>query len=101
MMQTVLLKLREKIRRREYVMTLHALDEMEDDGFSIFDVERCILTGSIIEKQKDRTTGETKYLVRGQSVSDEWLVTVGKISVTETLVIITVYRVNNGENHEM
>ena len=92
MNQKILLQFREKIRLKDYVMTLHALEEMEDDGFSIFDVERAILTGTIIEKQKDQNTGENKYLVKGQSLKSEFMVTVGKIAVTDKLVIITVYR---------
>ena len=40
--------MREKIRRNEYVVTLHARKEMNDDNFSIFDVERGILTGAIV-----------------------------------------------------
>lgn len=50
MYRGVLRQMREKIRTRLYVMTLHAEEEMNDDGFSIFDVERAILTGSIVER---------------------------------------------------
>jgi len=39
-------------------MTLHAEEEMDDDNLSIFDVERGILTGRIIERQQDRDTEE-------------------------------------------
>jgi len=39
-------------------MTLHAEEEMVDDKLSIFDVERTILTGKIIERQKDHVTKE-------------------------------------------
>ena len=92
MYQKMLLVFREKIRLREYVMTLHALGEMEDDGFSIFDVERSILTGSIIERQKDPFTGENKYLVRGKSIKEQFMIAVGKLGATDKLVIITVYR---------
>jgi len=90
--QKVLALFREKIRLREYVMTLHALEEMEDDGFSIFDVERAILTGTIVEKQKDQMTGESKYLVKGKSIKGAFMVAVGKIGPTDKLVIVTVFR---------
>jgi len=33
-------RMREKIRTRQYVMTLHAEEEMADENLSIFDVER-------------------------------------------------------------
>lgn len=35
-------------------MTLHAEEEMSDDGLTIYDIEHCILTGKIIERQKNR-----------------------------------------------
>lgn len=84
--------MRDKVRTRQYVMTLHAEEEMSDDDLTIFDVERAILTGEIVERQKDRVTGEWKYLIQGQTVTDEEIVVVAKISITGKLVIITVYR---------
>jgi hypothetical protein len=51
--QRILKQIREKVRQRQYVMTLHAEEEMSDDNLSIFDVERSLLTGEIVERQKD------------------------------------------------
>ncbi len=65
---------------------------MSDDELTIFDVERGILTGEIVERQKDIQTGEWKYLVKGKTVADDDIIVVGKISLTGKLVIITVYR---------
>lgn len=45
-----------------------------------------------MERQKDRKTGEWKYLVKGQVLSGEDAIVVGKIGPTEKLVVITVYR---------
>jgi hypothetical protein len=74
-------------------MTLHAEEEMAADGLSIFDVESTILTGRIAGRQRDRHTGERKYLVRGRTVDGADLVeVVGKVGPTGKLVIITVYR---------
>ncbi len=47
-------RMRELIRTRRYVMTLHAEDEMDADALTIFDVESVILTGQITERQHDR-----------------------------------------------
>ena len=91
MHKRILKQMQEKIRTRQYVMTLHAEEEMDDDGLTIFDVERGILTGQIIERQRDHHTGEWKYLVQGQTIADRVVVVVGKLSPTEKLVIITVY----------
>jgi hypothetical protein len=85
-------KMREKIRDLEYVMTLHAEEEMENDGLSIFDIENAILTGEIIERQNDPETGEWKYLVGGKTLDEEDIIVVGKLGKTDKLIIITVYR---------
>jgi len=87
----VLREMREGIRKRQYVMTLHAEDEMADDGFTIFDVERAILTGEIVERQEDHQSGEWKYLVMGQTIGSRLITVVAKLSVINKLVIITVY----------
>jgi len=83
--------MRDKIRKLEYIMTIHADDEMNDDCLTIFDVERCILTGRILERQKDKETSEWKYRINGQTLSDNEVEIVAKISPTGKLVIITVY----------
>ncbi|MDQ3713553.1 MAG: DUF4258 domain-containing protein [Acidobacteriota bacterium] len=84
-------KMREKIRSLEYVMTIHAEEEMENDALSIFDVENGILTGEIVERQKDRETDEWKYLLAGKTLDDAGIVVVAKLSLTDKLLIITVY----------
>jgi dihydroxyacetone kinase DhaKLM complex PTS-EIIA-like component DhaM len=85
-------RLREKIRRRQYVMTLHAEEEMDDDALTIYDVESVILTGELIEQQRDRKSKERKYLVRGHTVAGDVIaVVVSKFGSTGKLVILTVY----------
>ena len=79
------------IRERRYVVTGHALDEMDDDGLTIFDVERAILTGEITERQKDAKTKEWKYLIRGKTIEGINAVVVLKQGPTDKLVMITVY----------
>ena len=83
--------MREKVRALDYVMTIHAEEEMEDDDLSILDVEHVILTGEIIERQQDQETGERKYLIAGNTLADDPIIVVAKLALTGTLVIITVY----------
>ena len=91
-MTRTILRMREKIRKRLYVMTLHAEEEMDNDGLTIYDVESVILTGEIIEQQRDRRTGEHKYLVRGETLDETRVaVVVSKFGLTDRLVILTVY----------
>ena len=92
MYERVLRQIQEKIRTRQYVMTLHAEEEMNDDLLSIFDVERSILTGAVVERQSDHVSGEWKYLITGESIAARHVTVVAKLSVTGKLVIITVYR---------
>jgi hypothetical protein len=89
--ERILNQLREKIRTRQYVMTIHADEEMDNDGLTIFDVESVVLSGRIIERQKDQQAGEWKYLVKGESLNGESVVTVTKIGPTGKLIFITVY----------
>ncbi len=91
MLESVLKEIREKVRNRKYLMTLHAEEEMNDDGMTIFDVENCLLNGKITERQKDKNTGEWKYLITGETFKKNEAVVVTKLSITGNLVIITVY----------
>ncbi len=84
-------KMREKVRNLEYVLTIHAEEEMENDNLSILDIENGILTGEIVERQKDSETDEWKYLVAGKTFDDDDITIVVKLSKTDELVIITVY----------
>ena len=79
MYDRILSRMRAAIRTRNYVMTLYAEDEMNDDNLSIFDVERIILTGEIIERQKDEITKEWKYLIEGDTISNAMAIVVSKL----------------------
>ncbi len=92
MFERILKRMRERIRKRQYVMTLHAEEEMNDDGLAIYDVERGILTGKILGRQKDKVTAEWKYRIRGETVDGGKVEVVTKLRPTGKLVIITVYK---------
>ena len=87
--------MRERIRTNEYIMTLHAEEEMNNDDLSIYDVESGILTGRIAERQKDKETAEWKYCINGQTLSGEEVEVIAKMSSTGKLAIITVYLPRN------
>lgn len=73
-------------------MTTRAEEEMDEDGLTILDVESVVLTGAIVERQKDTVTGDRKYVVRGQILSGNNAVVVGRIGQTGKLIFITIYR---------
>lgn len=93
MYSRVLKQMREAVRLRNYIVTLHAVDEMDDDGFSIFDIEHCILHGEITEKQKEQKSAEWKYLLRGVTFNERGICVAAKMSITGKLVVITVYSI--------
>ena len=93
MFDNILHQMRNKIRRGDYVMTLHADEEIDVEELSVFDVERCILTGEIIERQKDRQTSETKYRILGSTISGDLMEVIAKFGPTGRLFIITAYSI--------
>lgn len=72
-------------------MTLHAEEEMDADGLTVYDVEHGVLTGKIMERQKDRQTSELKYRINGKTLEGDEVELVVKFGATGKLVIITVY----------
>ena len=92
MFDRVLKRAKELIRASQFVMTLHAEDEMLADDLSVYDVESAVLTGRIVERQKDRRSGEWKYLVSGQSIDGDAVTVVMKLGPTGRAVVITVFR---------
>ena len=91
MFDEILQRMREKIASRQYVMTLHAEEEMSDDNLSIYDIEQGIFRGEILERQKDRVTAESKYRIRGLTIDGGEVEIIAKLSPTGKVVIITVY----------
>ena len=91
MFKRILRRMQEKVRRRHYVMTHHGRREMDEDDLTIFDVECGILTGKILERQRDPETKEFKYRIEGETLQGARIEVIAKISQTGKLVIITVY----------
>lgn len=91
MFERILNRLRECVRTKNYVVTLHADEEIADEGLSILDVERAIIKGQIIERQKDVDTGEWKYLLSGPLGENKVITVITKLSSTGKMVLITVF----------
>ena len=84
-------RIRDLIRSLNYVVSLHAAEELEDENLTILDLENILLTGRIVERQRDRKTREVKVLVRGHTLDDREAEAVIKIAAAGTLYVITVY----------
>ena len=91
MAQASVTQLRHLIRTLSYVVSTHAADELEDDNLTIFDLENIVLTGEIVERQRDRATRETKYVVQGATLEGAAAEVVVKIGYSGKLYVITVY----------
>ena len=91
MPQVTIARIRDLVRALNYVVSIHAADELQDDNLSILDLENIVLTRRIIERQRDRQTRETKVLVEGITLDGDAAETIVKIGPTGALVFITVY----------
>jgi hypothetical protein len=91
MAQATIIQLRHLIRSLSYVVSTHAADELEDDNLSILDLENIVLTGQVVERQRDRTTKEVKYVVQGVTLDGTAGEVVAKVTSAGKLFVITVY----------
>ncbi len=82
MFERFLRQMRERILASQYVVTFHARKEMIDDDLTTDDIERTILTGQLVGRQRDRVTAEFKYLVRGMATDDRMVEVVAKMGAT-------------------
>jgi Domain of unknown function (DUF4258) len=84
---------RNAVRLAAYDLTYHALDEMEQDRVSVLALESCVLTGSIVERQRDRRTGEWKYLIEGRAQAGHEIALVVKSIPGGKMAVLTVYKI--------
>jgi hypothetical protein len=64
---------------------------MQKDNMFIFDVEQCILTGQIVEQQRDLLLEQWKYVLHGVSSDGEPMAVVAKLDGKNRVFIITTY----------
>lgn len=83
--------LRDLVRSLAYVVSIHAVEELEDDNLSILDLENIVLGGKIIERQRDTSTREVKCVIRGSTLQGIPAEAVVKLGPTGKLYFITVY----------
>jgi len=56
--------IRDKIRIGHYDMTVHAIEELAEDGLDILDFEQSILYGQVSRIEREDPRG-TKYVIEG------------------------------------
>lgn len=92
MFDEVLQQMRLSVQAGNFLLTSHAYDEMNDDDLFVVDLENCILTGDVMTRQWDDDFGEWKYVIHGDSQSEEEMAVVAKLDYNQNVVVITTFR---------
>ncbi len=87
---SIIERIRQRIRDREYFMSSHAEEEMAEDAFERPDVENAILQGAV-DKKLTRDPRETRYRIEGPALDGRWMHVICRFRETADLIIITVY----------
>jgi len=88
-------RIRDAVRRRRYELTLHALEEMDEDDLTEIDVRRVLSRGRRVVRMVDDPRG-VRFVVRGPTDRMGCLAeVVCRFLPSGLLRIITAYRVEN------
>ena len=80
-------RIRVLVRQGEYILSIHAENELADDRFTEQDLEAAILNGEIIRRERDRI-GRPKYVVQGTALDRRGMTAVVQLLQTRQLVVI-------------
>jgi hypothetical protein len=89
---STLRRIRELVRRGQFVVTQHVWRKLWAERLAWFDLEDLVLEGRITARQREEVSGEWKYVIEGANAFGERAATVVKFSTTGKLVFITIYR---------
>lgn len=87
---TTLQRIRQKIVDKDYYLSVHAEEEMFDDGLERSDVVYAILNGRIEKKLTEDIRG-TRYRIEGPAKDERLIHVVCRFKEEGNLIIITVY----------
>ena len=87
---SVIERIRNKIRNREYYLSSHAEEEMAEDDFDRSDVENAILNGFVQKKLTHDSRG-TRYRLEGPANDGRIIHLLCRFKEIGDLIIITVY----------
>ncbi len=86
-------RIREKVRLRQYDMTVHAVEEMAEDGLDIVDMEHAVLAGHVVRIERDDPRGN-KYVIEGMAADGVTPIgVVGRFTGGGRDLIITIYAI--------
>jgi len=87
---TVIEKIRQKVRNRDYYLSSHAEEEMAEDRFERRDVENSIRQG-FVQKKLTRDPRGTRYRIEGPAMDGRLMNVLCRFKEAGPLIIITVY----------
>jgi Domain of unknown function (DUF4258) len=93
-MPSTIQKIRQKILREEYIFSFHAIDELENDGFTPADALSAIMNGEIVDKLFYNDLRGTRYVIVGNAKDLRVLELVCRFHSSNVLVI-TAYEIFN------
>lgn len=88
---TTIERIREHIRSRDYYLSSHAEEEMQEDGLDRVDVENVIVHGAVEKKMTQDVRG-TRYRIRGPAKDGTIVHVICRFKESGALIIITVYK---------
>lgn len=92
MYDKIMSKMRAAARNGRIHITTHAKDEMYAEGLTKGDVVNCILSGEIVKTQWDFLRFENKYVIYGDSMKNDEIAVVAKLTYNNGVAVITVYK---------
>ena len=87
---SVLDRIREKVRARDYFLSSHAENELAEDGFDRADMENAILCG-FVDRRLTHDPRGTRYRIEGPARDGRPMHVLCRFREVGCLVIITVY----------
>jgi len=86
-------RIRQAFREGQYYYSIHALEEMDEDGLTFADVEQAVMSGAIVAILTEDPRG-TRFVVRGVTLDEETEVEiVCRFLPSSSLRIIRVYAI--------
>ncbi len=83
----ILAKIRTLVKQGEYILSIHAENELADDSLTEQDLEAAILNGNIMRRERD-SIGRAKYIIEGETLKGKDLTAVVQFFQTRQLVVI-------------
>ena len=88
---SVIEKMRQLIRNRDYYLSSHAEEETAEDDFEREDIEHAILHG-FIEKKMTHDSRGTRYRIEGPTKDGRFMRVLCRFKEIGDLIVITVYK---------